>query len=307
MGDHVRRQVGPVLALVLAINGIREGEVLNFVRHIGHPRIQILITAPRHELQMAGNSGHDEAALGIAAPLEGLMMRRPAVGLHLDRPLDPSDDVRLIALAIEEREAPVRLVKADRGVRVDALILADFIEVDTVHPDKAHCAQNAIAIGELLGLALPFAVHLLGDLVPSRGELLAMAAPSSEEIDHGEVVTLDHLVKALVGEAVVRAGPICVQLRCSDLLLEFLHLALVLTFGFLLVRCDLLGLDRHAEGLALLIYGAQPEVLGHRVKPFLGGLGVHDDLQISAFDVVQVDIEVDLQIVGVLAVQHQHC
>mmetsp|Transcript_70285 Transcript_70285/g.206164 ORF Transcript_70285/g.206164 Transcript_70285/m.206164 type:complete len:367 (+) Transcript_70285:328-1428(+) len=302
--QDVVRETVPALAVVLAIVGVREGEVLDEVRHVGHARVQVLVARPSHELEVAGHSGHLDPTLRVAAALAGLVVPHPAVGLHLDRALEPAEDLGLASLVVEEVERAIRLVEPEHRIRVDALRAAEILEVDAVYPDEAHGAVDAVLVLEEHGRLRAGTVHLPRDPVPDGRELLAVAAPAGEEVDEREVVCLEDMLEALVLEAVVRARPVRVELLLPVLLLEPLHLLLVVLRGLVLALRRLVRLYGHAVGAALLVHGPQPEVLGEGVD-LNAALGEDGDPKVAALDVEHVHVEVDLQRVGILCVERQ--
>mmetsp|Transcript_93352 Transcript_93352/g.278727 ORF Transcript_93352/g.278727 Transcript_93352/m.278727 type:complete len:315 (+) Transcript_93352:401-1345(+) len=302
VSEHVLRQTVPALAMEPAVLRVREREMLDQVRDVGHPRVQILIAPARSELQMARDSRHPQAASGIAAPLEGLMVGSPAVRLHFHRPLNPADDLHLVAIAVEDVEAPVCLVQADGGVRVNALLVADLLEVNAIHLDKPHSPLLAVPVEELLRRRGVVAVDPLRHLVPEGGEVLAVAAPACEEVDQGEIVGSDHVIEALVGEAVVRAGPVSIQLLLPIFSNQLLHGLLVGRFALILVRRPLLGLDGHTVDPALGVYGPEPEVLCPGADALLARLCEDRNPKVPALDVVQVHVKIDLQGVAIAAI-----
>mmetsp|Transcript_115358 Transcript_115358/g.366845 ORF Transcript_115358/g.366845 Transcript_115358/m.366845 type:complete len:204 (+) Transcript_115358:496-1107(+) len=203
MPDHIRREARPTLAVVPAVFGVREGQMLHQMRHVCHPRIQRLIPAAGLQLQATRHPGHQEAALGVAAALEGLVIVGPTVALHLDGALDPSNDLCLVALALEEREGAVALIEPQHRVGVDAFLAADRLEVHAIHLDEAHPPLHAVPVREELGGRVALAIGLVGKRFPLRGELSAMTAPTGKEVDEGVVMSLDHMLEAAVVKAVV--------------------------------------------------------------------------------------------------------
>merc|ERR1719149_148212 len=144
--------------------------MVQLVRDIRHPRVQRLITTARHKLQVPRHSGHLKATLGVATPLESLVVLSPAIGLHLDSSLNPPDQVSLVALPLEDRESPIVLVEAQCWVGIDALVTAQLLEVHAIHLEEPHTPHCAIAIGERLRCTTILAMYLLGDLNKLRRE-----------------------------------------------------------------------------------------------------------------------------------------
>mmetsp|Transcript_28073 Transcript_28073/g.71030 ORF Transcript_28073/g.71030 Transcript_28073/m.71030 type:complete len:516 (+) Transcript_28073:39-1586(+) len=307
VGHDLVRKPRPSLTMVPAIARVGEREVPDEVRHVGHARVQVLVTPASRHLQVAGHPRYLNAALCVAAPLRGVMVRHPTICPHLDRPLQPADDLRLTALAVEERVTSVCLVETEHGVRVDALLAAEGLEVHAVYSDEAHASVNAVLVFEEHGRLVAFAVHALGDLVPLWGELHAVAAPAGKEVDEREVVAFDDVVEAVVLETIVRVGPISIQLLLSILLCQLRHgspvILLALPLAWLRVRA-LVRLGGHTIGAAPGVHRAEPEVLGQCVD-LHAALREHGHPEVAALDVVHVHVEVDLQAVRLLRVQRE--
>mmetsp|Transcript_83792 Transcript_83792/g.211334 ORF Transcript_83792/g.211334 Transcript_83792/m.211334 type:complete len:328 (+) Transcript_83792:380-1363(+) len=280
------RQPRPALAVVTPVLRVGERQMLHKVRHIGHPRVQILIPATCEQLQMPWDTWDHQPALRVAAALEGLVICRPPVALHLHCPLDPAHDLGLVAPALVEGEAAVRLVEAKRREGIDAFLPAQHFKVHAIHLDQPHAPLHAVPVRELQRALSVVPVDLLRQLGPMRGERHAVAAPTREEVDEGEVVRLYDMLEVAVFEAIMGARPIRVQFRLPILLQPHLLPTLVLAFTSDLLLRGLLRLDRHPEGPPLGVYRAEPEVLGRDAQALLARLGIDNDLEVSTLDVV---------------------
>mmetsp|Transcript_4819 Transcript_4819/g.8745 ORF Transcript_4819/g.8745 Transcript_4819/m.8745 type:complete len:266 (+) Transcript_4819:496-1293(+) len=250
----------------LPILRIREREMVQLVGDVRHPGVQILIAASGHQFEMSRHAGHLETAFRVASSLKSLVVRCPSVGLHFYRTLEPPDDVRLVALALVDGEGAIGLVQPNCRVCIDALLVAELLEVNAVHPDETNSAIRAITVGERLRAAAVLAVDLRSDHVPRRREVPTVTAPLCKEVDHREVMSLNHVFETLVLEAVMRARPVRIELRLAILLDDFFHLTLMLNVPIrtsLIVVCWLVS---HAKGSASGIYGPQPEIGGHQTQ-----------------------------------------
>mmetsp|Transcript_71743 Transcript_71743/g.115836 ORF Transcript_71743/g.115836 Transcript_71743/m.115836 type:complete len:265 (-) Transcript_71743:120-914(-) len=203
---HIVWQIRPALAVIPTIVGVREGQVLDRVRHVYHPGVQVLVAVSDCQLQVTRDSGHLKPAFRVATFLKGLVVASPTVRLHPDRPLNPSHDLDLSALPIVDGKGSVGLIKPEHWVCVDTLLPANALEVYAVHLDHPHLPWLAITVVEQLCgyIHSLIAVYGEGHLVPLGGKLLTVAAPARKEVDEREIMRLQHMIEALVVEAVVR-------------------------------------------------------------------------------------------------------
>mmetsp|Transcript_121395 Transcript_121395/g.329666 ORF Transcript_121395/g.329666 Transcript_121395/m.329666 type:complete len:344 (+) Transcript_121395:324-1355(+) len=282
---NVAREARPQLAEDSAVGRVGEGQVLHQMRHVGHPAIQVLVAPARCELQVAGHARNVQLALHVAALFEFLVVLAPRVRLRLHSPFNPSLHFVFLPVAVEDGEGPVSLVQPEGGVRVDAQLVALLPEIHAIHLDQPDRPHDLAAVQEL------HVLDGLGQVVPGRRELLAVAAPASEEVDEGEVVTLDDVIETLVLEAVVRAAPVSVQLRLAVLLAHRLHLFLVLGLANVLVVVagGLRTSRRRAGDPTIDVHRPQGEILrlGH---PLLGAPREHGHLEVAALNVIKLHI-----------------
>ena len=293
------------LAAVGVILCIREGQVLDGVTDVGHPRVQRLIATPGHELQVPRHTRHLQPATGIAATLEGLMVLSPAIASHLRHLLQPANDLRFPTSTVVDCKGPVGLIETQCGVGIDAFFCTGLLEVHAVQLDQPNGTLDAVLVGKLHAWSMTFAVDLLGNLIPLWGELLAMTAPASKEVDESEIMALNDMLEALVLKAIVRRRPIRIDLLHAILLPHFLHDFVMIIF-FLLLPLILLGPYRNSKSFSRSINGSQPEIFSEHVKPFFAVLSINNDLQVPTLDVMHIYVEVDLQQIAACFVQGHH-
>ena len=294
---HKRRRL-----VIVVILWIREGQVLDGVTDIGHPRVQRLITTPGHELQVPWHTRHLQPATGIAATLEGLMVLTPARASHLRHPREPENDLRLPTSTVVDCKGAVGPIEPQCRVGIDAFFHTGLLEVHAVQLDQPNRTLDAILVGKLHAWSITFAVDLLGNSIPLWGELLTMTAPSSKKVDESEIMALNDMLEALVLETIVRGRPIRIDLLRAILLPHFLHDFVMIIF-FLLLPLKLLGPHRRSKGFLRSVNRSQPEIFPEHANLFFPVLSINNDLQVPTLDVMHIYVEVDLQRIAACFVQ----
>mmetsp|Transcript_75851 Transcript_75851/g.158127 ORF Transcript_75851/g.158127 Transcript_75851/m.158127 type:complete len:287 (-) Transcript_75851:26-886(-) len=205
----------------------------------------------------------------------------------------------LSASSLVHRQSPVGLVQPQCRESVDAFLHAQKLEVHTVHLQHAHRAFDSIfVLEEHPTSAILLRVNLLCDFRPHRCEILAVAAPPSEEIDEGVVVRLNDMLEISVIESVMRAVPIGVKFFSAILFFQCQHLFLMNIFFILRESVR----PHRTSQLSLLVDRSKPEVL--RAEPFFIALCKDGNMKVATINVVHVDIKIDLQLVTIHPVQH---
>eukprot|EP00419_Tripos_fusus_P064343 CAMPEP_0172913484 /NCGR_PEP_ID=MMETSP1075-20121228/190464_1 /TAXON_ID=2916 /ORGANISM="Ceratium fusus, Strain PA161109" /LENGTH=238 /DNA_ID=CAMNT_0013772203 /DNA_START=504 /DNA_END=1221 /DNA_ORIENTATION=- len=128
---------------------------------------------------------------------------------------DPSGDGLHGSPLLEHAESAVRSVDPNHGESVHALFPTNLLKVDAVYTDGFHLS---LALSCTSRIFLRF--DCLHNIIPQGRKLSAVTAPFCEEIDDGKFMVLNYMLEALVLEAIMGVGPICIEFCFSVFLFQ---------------------------------------------------------------------------------------